>query len=166
MSDENIPQMRERIDQLEKALKGLEKSNEELTSTNLTLQAREVARGQGYSPSVGDLFAKAVGGEPTAEALAQFADTHGLKPAEAASASTDASSDGDGSGDSGASTALASMSGGSSTSGSGGQQTTGSKTMTRQDYNDLHKSDPVAARQALMEGRVELRSDNPFAVQR
>lgn len=167
MSEETIPQMRERIEALEKQTKTAEQRATEAESKVRVFEAREVARDQGFSPKTGELFAKVNEGEITPEALNTFATENGLQPVkETTTESEGTSEEADDSGETDTTGNLGAMSGGSSASGSGGQQAAGSKTMTKAEFHSLSQSDPVAARQAALEGRVELRADNPLAVQR
>ena len=163
MSEETIPQMRERIKELEKQANDAQSKLAEASAENRRLSAREAFRAEGYSPEHGELFAKSTDGDVSSEAINAFATQYGLQPAASGEETKESeSSEGDNSGASDNAAALAAMSGGSSSSGSGGQQSTGGQKMTRQEYNEKVKSDPVAAREALMTGRVEMRDDNPW----
>lgn len=163
MSDETIPQMRERIDALQKE-KG--KLQEDLVSTRLevkTLQARDLFRESGYRREHADLFVKTNPEveEITEDAVAAFVKDYGLSPVQQEESTTKQDEEGGGTPDD---VDLATLARGGSRAGAGGQQqATDDQTMTREEWRSLHKSDPVAARQAYAQGRVALREDNPFA---
>jgi len=159
MAEETIPQMRERIETLEKQLKSATSDQEGLRSENRLLKARDVFREQGYDPVHGELFANSTDGDITAEAVDEFAGKYGLvttTPDDDGSANNEASVEDD-AGD------MASMSRAGSGAGSGGAAGPTGNTMTRQEYMELAKSNPAAAKEAVAAGRVQLRADNPWA---
>lgn len=157
MADETVPQMRDRIEKQNTEIRELRQSNRQL-------MARETFRDAGLKPEYGDLFAAQADDktEINTDTAKAFAEQYGLSPAVVEEAAqeveqqeeTGASDD----------AVLAGMSSGGTTAGEGGAATTG-PSMTRQDWIELQKSDPAAAQQALMQGRVQLREDN-FYVQR
>lgn len=169
MSDsENIPQMRERITELEKQVKAQTSQVDTLSVENRTLKAKDIFRDLGYRPEVAETFVKAVDGEPTPDAVDAFAQQLGLTPqakgesgAEGAQGTT--SAEGGGTSESSETSALSSMARGGSSSGAGGQPTAEQQIMPRQEWIALSKTDPGKARQVLAEGRVGIRSDNPYA---
>jgi hypothetical protein len=160
--------MRSRIEELEKQAKALSTTNETLSVENRTLKAKDIFRGLGYKPEVAETFVKAVEGDPTPDTVDAFAKQLGLQPVTAESGAggtgETAAAEGDGAGAPPADTALDSMARGGSSSGAGGQPPTGKETMPRQEWIALKQTDPGKARQVLAEGRVQLRTDNPFAV--
>jgi hypothetical protein len=156
VNEESVPQMRERIEDQNKELN-------QLRADNRKLSAREAFRDAGLNPAHGDLFAaQAVKGDITVETAKAFAEQFGLSTEspeksttdqETPAAKTDEPDD----------SALSNMSGGGSGVGGIGAATATPK-LTRDEWIELQKSDPAAARQALLEGRVQLRADN-FYVQ-
>lgn len=151
MADETIPQMRDRID----------KQNDELNVLRGELrqyQARDAFRAADLDPKFGDLFAAQADAkaEITPDAVKEFAVQYNLTPVPVEQ--TEVAEEQPAESSEPADTALASMSSGG-TAGSGGAATAGNR-MTRDDWVQLQTTDPVAARQALLEGRVELREDN------
>lgn len=160
MAEETIPQMRERIETLEKQVKTLESVKTDLGKENRTLKARELARDQGYDPTHGELFAASSDGDITADGLSEFAGRYGLTPTQSGSAdSAPAEAEKSVEDDAGS---LESMSRAGSSAGSPAAAGPGADMMTRQEYNDLAKSNPAAAKEAVAAGRVTLRADNPW----
>lgn len=158
MAEDTIPQMRERIEALEKQLKAAEADKAALNKETRLLKARDVFREQGYDPVHGELFANSSEGEITAEAVDEFAGKYGLvptstpdeSPAEDEASVDDAADD------------MASFSRAGSGAGSGGAAGPSENTMTREEYMSLAKSNPAAAKEAVAAGRVQLRADNPW----
>ena len=160
MSEDNIPQMRETIERLSKDNSSLKTENSGLTSQLRTRDARDAFRDGGYVPKNGDLYAAMnPDGEITAEAVTAFADEQGLPLAgnsEDSGGSGDSTEEGDGSEN------LSGMSGSGSGAGDGGAGGAGVETLTRQEWQALHATDPAAAQKAIASGRVEISKDNPF----
>lgn len=156
-NEETIPQMRERIDQQNEQLK-------QLGAENRRLIARETFREAGLKPDHGDLFAaQDAKSEITVDTVKAFASQFGLieeTPATDAEVETTpaAAEQGDP-----ADEVLSQMSSGGSGAGEGGAASTKQR-MTRDEWTELSKTDPSAARQALLQGQVQLRKDN-FYVQ-
>lgn len=165
MSEETIPQMRERINKLEKSEKELQSQNADLSKEVTTLKARDTFREQGYPASYGDLFAgQSDGSEVTVEAVQTFIEQYGLAPG-------DSPATGDGSTDEGdlesdqqpsGSEDLALLARGGSRAGEGGTGSSASETLTRAEYLDLARNDPAAAKVAVSQGRVQVSRDNPY----
>lgn len=167
MSEETIPQMREALDKANERIKDLENTNGDLSTENRRLLARDLAVGQGYDASRGDLFASAnPDSEITAEALDSFVTQFNLGSTQAEGEEGAGSGEESGEGDqtqgaSDGSEALGQMSRGGSRPGdsAGGAQP---EMMTRQDWQELHANDPIAAQEAVRQGRVEISKGNPF----
>lgn len=167
MSEQTIPEMRERIDALDKANKKLEGDLKVQVQTNRTLQAKEVFRDKGFDPKHGELFATTnPDGDITGEAVEAFVEQWSLSAAKETPATEEtAPVEGTEQGaPSTASTNLAGMNGGGSGPGGGGQPAVEATTLTKDQWHELNRTDPVAAREAL--SRVELRKDNPLASHR
>lgn len=160
--DTNIPQMRETIERLSKENAGLKKDNSDLQGQLRVRDARDTMRQAGYNPKHGDLYAAMnPEGEITAEAVSTFAEEQGLPTFTADSAASDDA--GDSTNDGGADTTqLAAMSGSGSRGGDGGAGGADVQTMTRAEWKQLYADDPVAARQAVASGRVEISRGNPI----
>jgi hypothetical protein len=166
MSEETIPQMREQIDSLTSDLEKARTTVGDLTKDNRRLLARDVAREQGYDAKTGELFANSNPSvDVTAEALDAFVqeypglgkaasgdETGGEAPAEGG----DQTQGGDGT-----SPDLSQMSRGGSRPGDSAGGAT-QEMMTRQDWQALHANDPIAAQEAVRQGRVEISSGNPW----
>jgi hypothetical protein len=153
MTEETIPEMRERIEAQNKAIKDKDTEIGKLNSQLRVRDAREAFRGAGYNPKHGDLFATTnPEGEITAEAVAAFAGEWDLQPAASdsiADEGTDDTSDADDGTDT-----LGSLGRSGTRAGEGGGGSSLEKTLTRQDWMELQATDPVAASQALSQGRV------------
>lgn len=159
MAEETIPQMRERIEALEKQVKSLSGDKDTLNAENRTLKAREFARDQGYDPVHGELFATSTDSEITAEGLNDFATKFGLNPTTTEvtkeTTSTEESVEESAPG-------MESMSRAGSGPGTTPAAGVGSDILTRQEYMALAQSNPAAAKEAVAAGRVQLRADNPW----
>lgn len=159
MSDETIPQMRETIESLQKQLKAEQKALAETQARARKAEARELARSVELDPAHGELFAASnPDADLTEDAFRAFADQFKLAPAAAPSTSDEGEEDESSVADEG----LAGFTGGGSRPGAGGQPSARTEKMTRDEWNDLNRRDPQAARVALHEGRVQLREDNPW----
>jgi len=164
MSEETIPQMREQIDSLTADLSKERTEREKLAKENRKLSARDVAREQGYSAKAGELFASAnPDAEITAEALDSFVVDYGLGVSSTGSTEevTESSEEGENATEVAGSADLGKMAGGGSRPGDSAGGATPER-MTRSEWQELHANDPVAAREAVRQGRVEIARDNPF----
>ncbi len=166
MSEETIPQMREQIDSLKSDLKSAKEGESSASSEVRDLTGQVIALGQGFSKAQGGLYAKVTDGELSAESFDAFATEQGLP---ASKDLTGDEGDGDASADEGdpassddaGSADLAGMSRGTSRPGdsAGGAS---KELMTRAEWQDLHRTDPVAAKEAVRQGKVEISRDNPW----
>ena len=162
MSEETIPQMRERIETLEAEKKASVKAQVAAEGKARLFEARDAFREAGYKPDFAELFVGAHQGDITKEAVSEFSTKYGFSaegspppvPEEPAGTVPDTSP---------GSTALAQVSRAGSRPGDGGAAPAGTQTMTRDAWNELNKENPAAARVALQEGRVEIRKDNFYA---
>jgi len=161
MAEETIPDMRNRIDGLEKQLVTEQKAREAAEGNLRLFEARDAFREAGYQPKHADLFIKSFEGPITPEAVVNFVDEFGLAPqpkgaeGEGTKVKNEAvQSQGN----------LSSFSRAGSGAGEGGQQSPKGDTMTRQAWEELSRTDPNAARIAVQKGLVQLRTDNPLAV--
>ena len=170
MSDGTPKDLREAFESLQKEHEKLQKKNESLASENRTLKASNAFRDAELSPDLADLY---VAANPDAsdisvdEALS-FAQKYGIQGGAVPAASDDGQDDGaeqepqvtkqepDRSG-------LENIARAGSGAGGTGQPPASDKTLTRDEFLTLQRDNPAAARQALAEGRVKLRADNPLA---
>jgi len=165
MSEETIPQMRERIARLEKSEKDLESQKEVLSKEVTKLQARDTFREAGYPASYGDLFAgQSDGAEVTGELVEAFIETYQLSPdgsttTEESGTTDEGNQESEQSDDS---KDLALLARGGSRAGEGGTGSSASETLTRDEYMDLARNDPQAAKVAVSQGRVQVSRDNPY----
>ena len=161
MPETDVPDLRAQADKL---TKDLAKSQEALVAEQVKTRgfaARDAFVDAGYEPKFADLYVAAEPeGELTAEAIKVWTGTFGLEPEEAPAGEGKA-------GDSKVteapgSTALADLGrGGSSAEGGAGSSTT-DKMITVQEWQQLTKTDPGAAREAVANGNVKLRPDNAW----
>lgn len=158
--EETIPQMRERIEQLNAELKQAKDGQAQAESKARLFEAKDVFRSQGYNPVHAELYVGAnPEGDITPESVDQFAGQYNLAPAEGAPEGGERSSnDSDDNADAG----LAGMGRAGSGSGEGGAAAAGTEPMTHREWMDLNKRDPDAAREALRKGRVESREGNYY----
>lgn len=160
--NQNVPQMRETIERLSKEKAGLQKEVSDLQKEVRVRDAREAFRVAGYDPRQGDLFATSrPDAEISSENVLEFAEEYNLSPK---SSGEEAPSEEDSTSDSAQDDSDLSAFGGSgSRSGDGGAGGADVKTLTRQEWQNLYSDDPVAAKQAIASGRVEISKDNPWA---
>lgn len=161
MSDsQNIPEMRDTIERLSKEKAALTQEVGSLSQELRVRDARDAFAAAGYAKSHGDLFvASNPEAEITAETVVAFADQFGLPTVASGESSTD--------GDSASSqqedqSGLTSMAGGGSRSGDTGAGGAQVESLTREQWKQLHATDPSAAAAAIASGRVEISRDNPF----
>lgn len=163
MTDElNPAQLREQYDALVKDHGKLKTTNATLERENRTLKAEKFFGEAGLSPLGAELFvATNPEGDITVDTVKAFAEKYGVgsvatgepEGGEAADETTPPSTEG-----------LKNMERAGSGSGAGSQQGAGGeKTLSSKEFTDLLKRDKAAAQQALAEGRVVLRDDNPLA---
>ena len=166
MSEETIPQMRDRIDSLDKANKDLTSDNARLTGENRSFAARDAFREQGYAANHGDLYAAShPEGDITADGVNEFAGQFNLPKVELVASSDDgegSTEEGDQSSEDAGSTELADMARGGSRPGDSAGGAT-SDSMTRAEWQTLMQSDPVAGREAVSQGKVQISRDNPWS---
>lgn len=166
MSEQTPAELRDAYEASQKELKKLSKQVESLTVENRKFQAMEAFREAELSPNLADLF---VATNPEAEinvdAATEFAKTYGLG---SATPSTEGEEGGEpegasGGGGSDGNEGLDQIARAGSGQGGGGQPLASDKVLSRQEFLQLQSEDPNTARQALAEGRVRLREDNPLA---
>lgn len=160
MAEETIPQMRERIDALEKKLATEQKAREKAEADVRLFSAKEVFRSAKLPEVQAELFVKTHEGDITPESVKEFATKFGVAPTEPVQ--KEATSEGTTTPATG--TKLADMSRAGTGAGEGGAATAGDRPMSRQDWNALNQRDPAAALAVLRQGGVALRTDNVLAV--
>lgn len=169
-TEETIPQMRERIDQLKSEKQALEASLADKSSELRLFMSRDAFREAGYAASHGELFAaQNPEGEIKPEAVREFAQKYGLNPVQQGSAPAVEETSGDDAGEqepqetTDPGQALGTFPSGGSRPGADSAAGAGTRKMTKDELRELQKSNPAAARQALVEGRVQFSGPNPFA---
>jgi hypothetical protein len=168
MSEETIPQMRERIKELEKSEKALTRENEALQKDVRRFGARDAFRDQGLPAAHGDLYAaQNPEGEITAEGVMEFVESFNLG-APSGDSDGDASDSGGGdapeaAGDGNENLDALSRSG--SRPGDGNPGGASTEQMTRDEWTKLYSRDPAAAKAAVASGSVEISEGNPYVKQ-
>lgn len=146
--NESIPNLREALKASQDKAKELET---QLTESNAALkqfQAKETFRSNGYSETHADLFVKANPNvDVTPEAIQEFVTAYDLKPQAQQQVNTEGMKD---------------LSGVAQKPSDSINQMGTAETaqMTKAEYKKLLASDPTAAHEALVQGRVTLRDDN------
>jgi hypothetical protein len=148
LSEESIPNLREALKASQEKTKELENQFAEVNAQLKQFQAKDAFRSNGFAETHADLFVKAnPDAEITPEAIQEFVTAYDLKP----QPKTQASNQG-----------MKELSGvAQKPSDSIGQMGTAETAqMTKTEYKKLLASDPTAAHEALVQGRVQLREDN------
>lgn len=158
MSEETIPQMRERIEALEKQTKEATQAREAAEARARLFEARDAFREKGLNPKHADLFVSNHTGDITADAVGAFATEYGLAPVTQPTTETATGEGQDPSSDA----ALAALSRAGSGAGEGGAAAAGDGPMPREEWEALNARDPNAARALLRQGKVQIRGDNPW----
>lgn len=162
MSQENetqtIPQMREQIKKLEADLKTRTAERDTALTDLKSRDAKDAFKGQDYNPSLGDLYIlENPEGDLSAEAINEWANAKGFQPSTSEEASTEETDETDaapGSSD------LSILAGGGSGAGGGGAGGAGNNSLTIDEWKELQRTDPAAAKAAT--SRVAVSADNPF----
>lgn len=165
---QTIPQMREVIEQRDKTIADLTAKYQESQTQVRAFQARTALEEAGYNPKLSKMLVSHVGdGDIDEDAVASFVTEFELTPISkgASDAPATEQTENDTATEEpqeseSASTSLSGLSRAGSHSGDGGQQAAGIEKMSRDDWLELNKQNPVAAGQALSEGQVEMRPDN------
>ena len=166
MSEETIPQMRERIDQLTKENKDLAKALPDLQKENRVLKARDIFGEKGFPKTSGELFAAQYpDGEITDDQVTAFVDRYGIGQTDAPDPVDDPPKDEGGSDPDPAtgSADLANLSRGGSRAGDGGAGGSDTETLTRAEWQELYARDPAQAKAVARQGRVQITKDNTFS---
>jgi len=165
MTEETIPQMRETIDRLVKDNKSLTAERDTAVGEVRSLNARSFASAANFTPQAGELYAKNTEGDLTADGFAEFATGLGLTASEAVPPATGGEAPAAGEETTPEATGSADLSnmarGGSTTEGGAGSAT--EESMTRDEWIELSRTDPIAAKEALAKGKVLVSKDNPYA---
>lgn len=162
---ETPAELREAYETGQKELKKLQKQVDTLSHENRKFQAMEAFREAELSPNLADLFvATNPEAEITADAATAFAATYGLtatgEPQVESEEGTPEGGAGGGSTD--GREGLEQLARAGSGQGGGGQPPASEKVLTRDEFLKLQSENAPAAAQALAEGRVKLRGDNPM----
>lgn len=163
-NEETVPQMRDRIEQLNAEKATALRQAQEAEATVRKLSARDAFREAGYSAAHGELFAaQNPEGEITPEAVTEFASNYNLQlvsgSAEASTTSTD-SEEGTSEEANDPGQGLANFSGGGSRASTGTAAGAGAGKMTKEEWHKLNRDNPAAARDALLKGKVEMSAQN------
>jgi hypothetical protein len=157
-------ELREAYDAMASDLASAKKELADAKAAQRLSTARDAFRQRDLNEAQAELFIAAYpDGEVSPEDVAQFASKYNLRPQSSESDATltpeapPAEQEG-----SPADTDLSLMSRGGTRPGSGGQQPAGaaSDTMSREEWEELARDNPAAARLAVSQGKVLLRKDN------
>lgn len=155
MPEEGIDQVRSQLDEVTKELKQIQADNEKLTSQNRLLLGENAFRDAGLNPNLAKLYVADPSAELSSDAAKAFAEAYGIPAGEPAIASGGESVPAPTPAPAG-DPSMSAMSGAGSRGGDGGQPAAGTKTLTTQEYEELARTDKVAAEKAVAEGRVQL----------
>jgi hypothetical protein len=158
VSEENIADVRRAEEAAKKEAAEAKKRVADLEIELNSLRAQNAFRDAGLAPEQGELFVAANPGVvPDVEAVKQFADRFGLKvETPAPTPEPQGSTPPPGSN-------LGQFNRAGSGPGEGGQQSANVQSVPRADWEKMLKTDKDAALKAIKEGRVQIRTDNPFA---
>lgn len=159
MSEETPAQLRDALEAAEKAAKKAMDRAMQAESELRTVKARETFRDANLDPNLSELYtALNHEGDVTVEAAQAFAEQWGIgaapvepEPAPAPAAVPAPEPEG-----------LSHIGRAGSLGGGGAQPPVDTATLTTSEFVKLLSSDRAAANKALAEGRVKMRSDNPF----
>jgi len=146
--NESIPNLREALKASQDKTKELESQFAEVNSQLKQFQARDTFRSNGFSETHADLFVKAnPEAEITNETIQEFVNAYDLKPQVQKEVNN---------------TGMNSLSSVAQKPNDNLSQigTAETQQLTKAEYKKLQNSDPTAAHEALIQGRVQLREDN------
>ena len=151
-NEESISNVRDALDKATADKTTLQEQLTEVSGELKGMKAKEAFRAGGFQDSHADLFIKTnPDAEITTESINEFVNKYSLNPTEAPQQASESLSD------------MGNVAQTSPQSGVVGTAEAGK--MTKADYKKLQVSDPTAAHQALLEGKVQMREDNYVANQ-
>lgn len=160
MSEMTPDQLRDAYEATKKENAKLQKAAEEALAEVRTLKAVNAVKDAGLSAELADLYIVAnPEADITVESVKEFAEKYGIPASEATPVVDEAATEQPRPEQAGLSNFARAGSG----AGNGGAAPIGTKHLTRDEFLVLQRDNPAAARQALAEGRVQLREDNPLA---
>ena len=146
--NESIPNLRDALKASQEKTKELETQLTESTASLKQFQAKETFRSNGYSEAHAELFVKAnPEAEINPESIQEFVNAYDLKPQVQEQVSNDGMKN------------LSSVAQ-KPTDNVNQIGTAETQQLTKAEYKKLQASDPTAAHEALIQGRVTLREDN------
>ena len=146
--NESIPNLRDALKASQDKAKELETQLTEQTAALKQFQAKETFRSNGYSEAHAELFVKAnPEAEINPESIQEFVNAYDLKPQVQEQVNNEG---------------MKNLSGVAQKPADNVNQigTAETQQLTKQEYKKLQASDPTAAHEALIQGRVTLRDDN------
>ena len=146
--NESIPNLRDALKASQDKAKELETQLTEQTAALKQFQAKETFRSNGYSEAHAELFVKAnPEAEINPESIQEFVNAYDLKPQVQEPVNNQG---------------MKNLSGVAQKPADNVNQigTAETQQLTKQEYKKLQASDPTAAHEALIQGRVTLRDDN------
>lgn len=151
-NEESIANVREALDKATADKTALQEQLTEVSGELKGMKAKEAFRAGGFQDSHADLFIKTnPEAEITTESINEFVNKYSLSPAEVPQQTSEALTD------------MGNVAQTSPQSGVVGTAEAGK--MTKGEYKKLQASDPTAAHEALIQGRVQMREDNYVANQ-
>ena len=146
--NESIPNLRDALKASQDKAKELETQLTEQTAALKQFQAKETFRSNGYSEAHAELFVKAnPEAEINPESIQEFVNAYDLKPQVQEQVNNEG---------------MKNLSGVAQKPADNVNQigTAETQQLTKQEYKKLQATDPTAAHEALIQGRVTLRDDN------
>ena len=151
-NEESIANVREALDKATADKTALQEQLTEVSGELKGMKAKEAFRAGGFQDSHADLFIKTnPEAEISSESINEFVNKYSLSPAEVPQQTSEALTD------------MGNVAQTSAQSGVVGTAEAGK--MTKGEYKKLQASDPTAAHEALIQGRVQMREDNYVANQ-
>jgi hypothetical protein len=158
VSEETPNELREQVDALTKDIGKMRKANEDLAKENRSLRARQAFSEATLSPELADLFVAAnPEGDITVDSAKEFATKYGISAPVAEGEEEEKTPKPQPNVE-----GLDAVSRAGSGAGEGGQLPAETNTMSVSEYVQLLKTNKVAASEALAQGRIRMRDDNPL----
>lgn len=153
-------ELRDAFDAVSKENKKLQSQQAELLKENRALKAQLATRDAGVKPEVADLYIAAnPDADISVDSIKEFVEKYGIAGGEPVPVGEESAEQPSAPSTEG----LDQFARAGSRTSPGGSAPDGKKVLTRDEFLMLQKDNPMAARQALAEGRVQLRNDNPLA---
>jgi hypothetical protein len=154
-NEQSIPNLREALDKANADRNELQEQFNQVSGELKNLKAKEAFKASGFQDSHAELFLKAnPDAEINNESISEFVNTYNLSPAKQESVPSPQTNEG-----------LANLGNVGNNANPAVVGTAENAKMTKAEYKKLQATDPTAAHQALVTGRVQMRDDNIVANQ-